>query len=249
MAPDEITSQNVWDERNSTTFLDYGRYFVPEREHQFRIIADLIPRFPGPGHILELCCGEGLLAEQLLSQHPTLSVYGLDGSALMLQRAAERLARFGERFYSGAFDLFSDSWRHANAPFRAVVTSLALHHLDGLQKQELFRDIYPLLMPGGAFIIADIMAPSNEQGWNLAAAEWDQAVKERALELDRTLDGFHFFEREHWNLYRYFDPEDIDKPSRLFDQLKWLEQAGFENLDVYWMRAGHAIFGGGKPAP
>jgi hypothetical protein len=47
-------------------------------------------------------------------------------------------------------------------------------------------------------------------------------------------------------MYRYFDPDDIDKPSRLLDQLKWLEQAGFADVDVYWMLAGHAIFGGRK---
>jgi hypothetical protein len=45
-------------------------------------------------------------------------------------------------------------------------------------------------------------------------------------------------------MYRYFDPDDIDRPSRLFDQLKWLERAGFVDVDVYWMQAGHAIFGG-----
>lgn|SRR5690606_2213941 len=42
--------------------------------------------------------------------------------------------------------------------------------------------------------------------------------------------------------------DDVDKPSRILDQLKWLEEAGFQRVDVYWMYAGHAIFGGEKPA-
>jgi tRNA (cmo5U34)-methyltransferase len=41
--------------------------------------------------------------------------------------------------------------------------------------------------------------------------------------------------------------DPVDKMSPLFDQLKWLEQAGFASVDVFWMRAGHAIFGGSKP--
>ena len=45
----------------------------------------------------------------------------------------------------------------------------------------------------------------------------------------------------------HLDPEDIDKPSPLLTQLKWLEQAGFKAVDVFWMQAGHAIFGGWKP--
>ena len=52
-------------------------------------------------------------------------------------------------------------------------------------------------------------------------------MRERALEPDGALDGFDLFEAEQWNLYRHFDPEHIDKPSRLPDQLRWLEQAGF----------------------
>ncbi len=45
---------------------------------------------------------------------------------------------------------------------------------------------------------------------------------------------------------RYLDPDDIDKPSRLFDQLNWLEQAGFSDIDVHFMQAGHALFSGWK---
>ena len=39
------------------------------------------------------------------------------------------------------------------------------------------------------------------------------------------------------------------KPSPLYAQLKWLEQAGFEGIDVFWMQAGHAVFGGWKQVP
>ena len=38
----------------------------------------------------------------------------------------------------------------------------------------------------------------------------------------------------------------MDKPSGLFEQLGWLEAAGFEAVDVYWLKAGHAIYGGQK---
>jgi len=31
-------------------------------------------------------------------------------------------------------------------------------------------------------------------------------------------------------MHRYLDPDDIDKPSPLFDQLKWLEMAGLLRL-------------------
>lgn len=105
-----------------------------------------------------------------------------------------------------------------------------------------------MLVPGGAFIIADLIEPTHELGRELAAQAWDEAVRERARQLDDNLEGFTIFERNRWNMCRHFDPEDFDKPSPLFDQLQWLQQAGFVHIDVHWMRAGHAIFGGLKPA-
>jgi tRNA (cmo5U34)-methyltransferase len=237
-----------WGDENTAAFLDYGRYFVPEREYQLSLICDLVPPPDGPCHILELACGEGLLAAALLARFPQATVHGLDGSPAMLERARARLAPFGARFQAGLFDLAADDWRRPAFPAHAVVSSLAVHHLDDDQKQRLFADIHAMLAPGGVLLIADVVQPADERGARAAADAWDAAVRRRALELDGTLAGFEAFERERWNMYRYpeTDPQPFDKPSRLIDQLIWLVQAGFTAVDAYWMLAGHAVFGGRK---
>lgn len=247
MNPQDQTPPDRWDERGSQAFIDYGHYFVPERERQIQIMVDLLPGGDKPAAAIDLCCGEGLLAEAILAQRPAYQVFGLDGSPAMLGRAAERLARFGERFQARQFDLFDRDWPESCLPLRAVVSSLAIHHLDGPGKLALFREIHALLTLGGALVIADLVEPAQPAGWAIAARAWDETVQARSLELDGTLEGFAAFDRLRWNMYRYYDPADIDRPSGLFDQLKWLERAGFEAVDVYWMRAGHAIFGGSKP--
>jgi tRNA (cmo5U34)-methyltransferase len=242
----DATCQTGWTEEVSRTFMDYGRYFVPERDRQMQMIAALLPN-DDPGTILELCCGEGLLAEVLLDRYTESTIYGLDGSAEMLQRTKERLARFGDRFQGKLFDLAAKDWRAPGISFQAVVSSLAIHHLTGPQKQELFFDVHRLLVDGGAFIIADIVEHPNDSGRRLAAETWDEVVREQAIHLDGNIEAFTFFKNEGWNTFWYLDPEDIDKPSPLFDQLKWLENAGFVDVDVHWMLAGHAIFGARKP--
>jgi len=123
-----------------------------------------------------------------------------------------------------------------------VISSMAIHHLTGPQKQELFIDVNHMLMSNGVFIIADIVEQASGVGKYLAAEEWDEAVRERSLKLDGNTSAFDFFKREGWNIFRYLDPDDIDKPSPLYIQLKWLDQAGFVNIDIHWMLAGHAIF-------
>jgi tRNA (cmo5U34)-methyltransferase len=239
---------NHWDEETSKRYLEYGRYFVPAREQQMRIMLDLLRVLPAQSQILELCCGEGLLAELLLDELSGSTYLGLDGSILMLEQAQRRLSRFGERVKLEPFDLADRSWRHPKIAFPAVVSSLAIHHLDGQGKQVLFQDVYSMLSEGSAFIIADVIEPATSAGRSVAADAWDEVVRQRSLELDGSTEGLNFFMREGWNTYRYLDPDDIDHPSQLFDQLKWLEQAGFVHIDVHFLQAGHALFSGWKKA-
>ncbi len=239
---------NHWDEETSLLFVNYGRYFVPEREQQMQIISGLLSTQKGTKHIVDLCCGEGLLDELILDTHPTFTLQGFDGSSEMLQRAKERLERFGDRFTCSGFELAATDWREPDQTIHAVISSMAIHHLTGLQKQELFADVFRMLAPNGVFIIADIIAYQDKMGEQRAAEELDEAVRKRSIELDGNLSAFEFFRREGWNIFRHLDPQDIDKPSSLLDQLKWLEQVGFSNIDVHWMLAGHSIFSARKPA-
>jgi ubiquinone/menaquinone biosynthesis C-methylase UbiE len=237
----------TWHEQDSQTFIDFGHYFVPERQAQMQILCSLIPPCAPPCHIMELCCGEGLLAQSILAQVPHSLVHGFDGSPTMLARAQNRLAPYGARFEAQLFELLARDWRHPTWPVQAVLSSLALHHLDAEQKQVLYGDVYHILRSGGVFLIADLIQPAHPRGREVAARAWDDAVTQRAMTLDGHTGAWDYFQRQQWNYYRYPDP--VDKPSRLFDQLKWLEQAGFVDVDVYWMQAGHAIFGGAKLAP
>lgn len=236
----------MWNEDDSQEFMDYGRYFVPDREAQLAIISRLIPETAEPFHVLELCCGEGLLAEAILERHASCTVHGYDGSPAMLRKALARLERFGPRFMSQQFDLAASDWRQPSFAVTAVVSSLCVHHLDGEQKAALFADVARMLSPGGKLIIADLIDPASSAGRSLAAEEWDAAVRERALTLDGRETAYEQFQLRKWNIFRYPDP--FDKPSPLYDLLAWLKTAGFEAVDVFWMSAGHAIYGGQMPA-
>jgi len=232
-----------WDEKDSQDFIDFGRFFVPEREVQIATICGMIPD-PGDGHIVELCCGEGLLSRALLERFPAATVHGFDGSPAMVEHARAALSGFPGRFESRLFDLADRSWRVFPWPVRAVVSSLAIHHLDGRGKKALFRDMVGALAPGGVVVIADVIQPASPAGVALAARAWDDAVRRRSLELTGDLRAHEVFRNEGWNFYAAAEPDPVDKPSPLLDQLHWLAEAGLTDIDVFWMKAGHAIFGG-----
>jgi tRNA (cmo5U34)-methyltransferase len=188
----------------------------------------------------------------VLEKHPQASLWAIDGSPEMLARARQSLAAWGSRFNAAQYNLQDADWRSLDTPAsilpgpaRAVISSMAVHHLDGEEKAALFRDLYHLLAPGGALILADIIAPVDPHWQAAAAAQFDDVVRQRSKALDGNLLAFEYFQREHWNIYHY--PDAMDKPSPIYDQLGWLGKAGFIHADVYWMKAGHAIYGAFRP--
>jgi tRNA (cmo5U34)-methyltransferase len=235
-----------WREDDSREFLDYGEIFVPDRAQQIDTICRLVPPAGEGGLVVELCCGAGLLSAALLDRHPGIRVLALDGSAEMRAATQARLAPHTGRFTVGAFDLAAAGWRSFDEAPAMVVSSLAVHHLDGPGKQRLFADMATALRSGGALIIADLIAPASPAGVDLAARAWQAATERQAAAAGRP-GAVRRFRELDWNFYADPDPDPIDQPSPLLDQLLWMRAAGLVGVDVFWMQAGHAVYGGFKP--
>ena len=241
-------SETRWSETDSATFLNYGDLFVPDREAQFDAIRSQIDPRIGTGDVVDLCCGDGSLARAVLERHPTCRVFGLDGSTAMLQRARVRLASAGTRFRTASFDFEDPSWRSRFHGCAAVVTSLAVHHLTNAQKRTLFRDMAAMLAPGGAFVVADLMLPASRAALAFAARQWDDAVRRRSLQRYGDDRGAEAFRRLRWNTFRFPDT-DVDHLATLAEHLTWLDAAGFDQIDVVWAHAGHAVVSALRVSP
>jgi tRNA (cmo5U34)-methyltransferase len=106
--------------------------------------------------ILELGIGTGETAKRVLAAHPGANLTAVDSSKEMLERARGvvpqadlRLARLEDELPAGPFDL--------------VVSALAVHHLDGRGKRDLFQRVANVLAPGGMVVLADVIVPEDKQ--------------------------------------------------------------------------------------
>jgi len=102
--------------------------------------------------VLELGTGSGVTSRRVLECHPHAQLTGVDSSEHMLAAAdlpaADlRLQDLRETLPEGPFDL--------------VFSALAVHHLDGPAKADLFARVAAVLAPGGRFVLADVVVPED----------------------------------------------------------------------------------------
>lgn len=101
--------------------------------------------------LLDLGVGTGETARRCAAVHPGAALVGIDANPEMLaiaratlgERADLRLARLEDPLPAGPFDL--------------VVSALAVHHLDGPGKADLFARVRARLAPAGRFVMADVV--------------------------------------------------------------------------------------------
>jgi tRNA (cmo5U34)-methyltransferase len=236
-----------WREDDSAVFIDYGRAFTPGRERQHEIICDLVVSVTPCLEVVELCCGNGDLARLILSRLPEVRVRAFDGSPRMLGRTRQTCVAFADRLDLEPFDLAATAWRALQPAPDAIFSSLAVHHLDGGHKRQLFRDLFAALRPGGLLVLADLVRPPSQAGWQIAAEDWDRAVAARSRALYGDDRALRKFEELRWNYFRWPDDNGIDHPSSIAEHFTWLAAAGFEEVDLHWMLAGHAIMSARRP--
>jgi tRNA (cmo5U34)-methyltransferase len=140
-----------WD---PSTYLENMLEEVPAYEHFQEQAAAATGS--GARSILELGIGTGETTRRVLGRHPGARLTAIDSSPEMLERARAafpdgdlRLARLEDPLPPGPFDL--------------VVSALAVHHLDGAGKRDLFRRVADVLALEGRFVLADVVVPERDE--------------------------------------------------------------------------------------
>jgi tRNA (cmo5U34)-methyltransferase len=104
--------------------------------------------------LLELGTGTGETAVHVLAAHPGAALVGVDASAPMLSHARTRLPEADLRVGRLQDPL-------PEGPFDLVFSALAVHHLDGVEKADLFARVAAVLAPGGRVVLGDLIVPSD----------------------------------------------------------------------------------------
>lgn len=187
-----------WDD--SERVAEYLSREVPHRHLAEEMLLDALPS--RVERFLDLGTGDGRLLALIRRSHPEATAVGIDASEPMLARAAER---FGAdplvEFRADNLELpLADS-----GPLDAVVSGLAIHHLEDERKQTLFGEIHTLLAPGGVFANLDLVVSASSR----------------------------LHERFRFEIGRVED-DPTDRLADLSDQMGWLREVGFAEVDCHF---------------
>jgi tRNA (cmo5U34)-methyltransferase len=161
-----------------------------------------------PLRVLDLGAGTGLLSAFVAAAHPDAELVLVDGAPAMLARARERLGEADASFHIA--DLRDPL---PGGTFDAVVSALAIHHLDDAGKRELFARVHAALRPGGVFVNAEQVAGATAE----EDAAWRAWHREQSVALGTTPQEWAAAEERM----------SADRCSPVRDQLAWLTDAGF----------------------
>lgn len=164
--------------------------------------------------VLDLGAGTGLLTRRIAEAHPRADLVLFDGAPAMLAQAE---AALGDRASYVEGDLGGEL---PPGPWDAVVSALAIHHLEDPAKQALFARIHAALAPGGVFVNAEQVAGSTPF-FTALYTRWHEA---RARELGAT--------DAEWE--SYLERRALDRWASVEDQLSWLRAAGFPDADCLY---------------
>lgn len=173
---------------------------IPHRQVAEEMLLEALPN--RVDRFLDLGTGDGRLLRLVRQRFPEARGIGLDSSVPMLAQAVNHMSG------DPGIELRAHDLRTPlpeSGTFEAVVSGLAIHHLEDERKQELFGEIRGFLTPGGVFANLDLVKSATPQLHEHFRAE-----------IGRQED----------------DP--TDRLAGLCEQLTWLREAGFEAVECHF---------------
>jgi len=189
---------------------------IPHRTEGERTLLEFLPA--SVTRVLDLGSGDGRLLALIKLAHPDAQAVAIDFSATMLDRLAERFG--GDSSVSVVAHDMDQPLPESLGTFDAIVSSFAIHHLPHPRKRALYKEVYHLLGPRGAFCnLEHVASPTTALHEQFLAA----------IEVN---------------------PPEEDPSNKLLDletQLAWLRAIGFIDVDCHWKWRELALLAGARP--
>ena len=206
------------------------RRLVPGLDGLYAAMLDGLPfDAETPLRVLDLGAGTGLLSAEIARRFPRAGITLVDLSVEMLRVARRRFAQLPGRF---EFRVMDFARKELPAGYDLVASAFSVHHLTDGDKRELFEKVHGALVPGGVFVNLDQVLGQTPEEEAAFEEWWLRGVREAGASEEDLAGAFRRMR--------------ADKNATLEDQLRWMEEAGFEGVGCARQVHRFAVYGGRK---
>jgi len=165
--------------------------------------------------VLDLGTGTGIFSKHVWEKYPNARFVLYDVAAQMIKAARGRF-----QTHQDQFTFIVDDYRniHGLQKFDLVISSLSIHHLPDDDKRALFDRVYAVLRDGGLFINIDQIKGQTRYLEELYWTKWLDGVRENGASEANIQESIR-------------RRKTFDQDALMSDQLRWLREAGFANVD------------------
>ncbi|MBT2738627.1 class I SAM-dependent methyltransferase [Bacillus sp. ISL-7] len=178
--------------------------------------------------VLDIGAGTGLFSFFIKEKFPNAHITLIDLSEKMMDVSRKRFANYNDIHY-----VVADYTEYKfNEKFDLIISSLSIHHLSDEEKRKLYKRMFSLLNQDGAFINADQVLGSTPLLESLYKNDWKNKVEKSGLTKQ---------EIEAAN-----ERMELDKMATLKDQIAWLKESGFQDVDCIYKYFNFVVLFGRK---
>ena len=174
------------------------------------------PRRGETYRVLDLGTGSGLLVERLLEQVPDAVVHMMHDSEIHLEAARSRLARFGDAI---TYELRDYVHATLQGPYDVAISELAANFQVSRARQTLYSSTFAALRRGGCAINVILTRGMTDGSETRLIEEWQRMAMERGA-IDEEIAGS-------------IVSAPRERTATLAQQIEWMSDNGFENVDCY----------------
>lgn len=212
LKPDATEEMGEFFDKRANGYEDHMKETVEGFEEYYESLSIPMKETQEKIKVLDLGCGTGLHLKGIFSKAPNAIIKGIDLSQGMMDILKEQYIDKIEQI-----ELIKDSFLEydfGKNEYDYVVTSMAMHHFEKLEKVDLYKKIKSSLKKDGKFINGDY----------IVSLESEEACLERYYGIVKEIP-----ENERM-LYH------IDIPFSLKTETNLLKRAGFKEVNVIWNR-------------
>lgn len=236
----------LWQDERTVRGYERTRSSVPYEREEFDIVCRVLAAHGvEPLTMLDLGAGDGLATAAMMERMPVHHAVLVDFSVPMLAAARGRFAESanGAKVDIVEGDLFDPGWPEALppwGPYDLVLSRHAIHHLPHERKRRLNAEILELLRPGGMFVNIEHVQSLGPQ----YAEAFDQLMVERIHSSSANGSSLDDVVAQ----YRARMDGDLNILAPVEDQLGWLRESGFVDVDCAFKALELAVLCGRRPA-